>query len=862
MGSTSQITILFVASDPSDTSRLRLGEEFREIKEKLQLAKLRDQFLLEARTSVRPKDIAQAIFDTAPTIVHFAGHGTKGGKLCFENDSTEVQTINPDAIASLFELVAQQVRCVILNACYSGIQADSIAQYIDYVIGMKQEIGDQAAITFAVGFYRALGSGRSIEDAYKFGVVELKLQGISEHLTPVLIKKNSALSNNSTTHSIGVKAIEEVDQLAFFDAPRFADQVLRTNLLSRLLRLAKSNPVVAIEGLAGSGKTYLASSFLEKYTKARSFDHVIWYDTQCDETMDDFLAHIEVKKNFTGLSIVSKCKELLSYLRNQNVLLVIDDFHQVEQTSFSTLINIASGYGKPASVILISRTYVDLIRNSPKIGHLEIRGFNIDETRQLLAIRGLRKIYNQTLEKLRIKTDGLPLAASLFVTLVKDFGRDPNDLLSGNILSSTRLRSWFNDVCSLVGNSETRLLKMLSACDRPFNIGIVRMACRYLSIAASDDIFGNLQRSYLVQTYTPYRWKIHKLISMFCFSQLNVTEKQKMHLEFARYYMRGFQIGKSGILHEQEFIWKIRACQHFQYAKKFDESAGILRDVAKTAKARGHCELFIQLSKIDLKENQNRNDWLIYDFAHCFFITGKLKESLEVVEPLLNNTSKNEDMNKWLAIVRLYVEILGSMGKYQIALNKLREATQNVDLSTVQRNILAHLSSIEVWLLTKLGEYQQAVKLSEFLLAEHVRFNNKLGAAVELTRLGIICQLNGLHKLAFDKLSHAVDLFKEINDRRAFAWSLSHLAISQLALGDCSRAINSLNEALQIKLDSGDCSVDYFEFLNNTKEEFANTEVLQLINSEIQRVSEILSNQFTLLNGTIIRDSMKEISNV
>ena len=55
----SVISILFLASDPSDASRLRLGEEIREIQEKLQLAKLRERFRLEQRMSVRPMDVSQ-----------------------------------------------------------------------------------------------------------------------------------------------------------------------------------------------------------------------------------------------------------------------------------------------------------------------------------------------------------------------------------------------------------------------------------------------------------------------------------------------------------------------------------------------------------------------------------------------------------------------------------------------------------------------------------------------------------------------------------------------------------------------------------------------------------------------------------
>lgn len=78
---------------------------------------------------------------------------------------------------------------MILNACYSDAQATAIADHIDYVIGMNQAIGDKAAIAFATGLYQALGADRTIEEAYKLGCVQIELQGIREHLTPVLIKK-------------------------------------------------------------------------------------------------------------------------------------------------------------------------------------------------------------------------------------------------------------------------------------------------------------------------------------------------------------------------------------------------------------------------------------------------------------------------------------------------------------------------------------------------------------------------------------------------------------------------------------------------------------------------------------------------
>jgi hypothetical protein len=184
-----RIVILFLAADPSDATRLRLGQELREIRERLQLSKYRERFVLDSRESARPGDMSQAILDLEPDILHFSGHGNSKGELCLENLQGEIHAVSSDALADLFELVANQVKCVVLNACYSETQAKAVSKHIRFVIGMKEAIGDNAAITFSNGFYKAVGANCSIHKAYRFGCAEIRLQGISEHLTPVFYGK-------------------------------------------------------------------------------------------------------------------------------------------------------------------------------------------------------------------------------------------------------------------------------------------------------------------------------------------------------------------------------------------------------------------------------------------------------------------------------------------------------------------------------------------------------------------------------------------------------------------------------------------------------------------------------------------------
>ena len=205
MTSSKAQTILILAANPKGTTPLRLDREVRDIQEGLQRSHHRDVFTLVQRWAVRPRDIQRALLEVNPQIIHFSGHGDGEKGLAFEDDAGNVKLINGAALAGLFELFVDQVECVVLNACYSEVQATAIVRHIPYVIGMNSAIGDPAALEFSVGFYDALGAGRSIEFAYKLGCSAIQMAGITESLTPVLKQKSSPVltaSENSNASTV------------------------------------------------------------------------------------------------------------------------------------------------------------------------------------------------------------------------------------------------------------------------------------------------------------------------------------------------------------------------------------------------------------------------------------------------------------------------------------------------------------------------------------------------------------------------------------------------------------------------------------------------------------------------------------
>ena len=188
------ITILFLAANPSDSTRLRLDEELREIDLALRSSEHRNRFDLRSHGAVRPRDLQHLLLRHRPTIVHFGGHGSSNSEILLQDDYGVGVPVRPDALRKLFRVLGDSIRCVILNACYSESQATVISDHIDCVIGMSSLISDQTAIRFASSFYQALGFGRDVKTAFDLGCNEVALAGIPEEDSPILIANRVAPS--------------------------------------------------------------------------------------------------------------------------------------------------------------------------------------------------------------------------------------------------------------------------------------------------------------------------------------------------------------------------------------------------------------------------------------------------------------------------------------------------------------------------------------------------------------------------------------------------------------------------------------------------------------------------------------------
>ncbi|MCI5211003.1 MAG: CHAT domain-containing protein, partial [Candidatus Electrothrix sp. ATG2] len=233
--------ILILSANPKNTARLRLDEEVREISRSLKQAKYGRLFTVRQAWAVGTRDLRRELLEHEPDIVHFCGHSEEEG-LLLENDQDEAVLVSSDGLAALFALCSEHVECVLLNSCYSCAQAEIISQHIPYVVGMSNRVFDKAAIEFAVGFYDALGVGKTIEESFRYGRNAIQMYRLSEEMSPVIHVRN-------VVSAPGKPRPKEADNATNLGRSPLSTPIMpMQNLPKRLITARQENKLIPIVG--------------------------------------------------------------------------------------------------------------------------------------------------------------------------------------------------------------------------------------------------------------------------------------------------------------------------------------------------------------------------------------------------------------------------------------------------------------------------------------------------------------------------------------------------------------------------------------------------------------------------------------
>lgn len=172
-----KLRVLFLAASPTDAARTTFGEELRKIGARVRAAKHRDAVELLPHLAVQPGDLQMLLLQEEPHVVHFSGHGSPKGELGLQAADGTTARVSSSALVGLLRILKDNIKVVVLNACYSEVQAQEASQHIDFVVAMASGVSEEGAVELAGAFYQALAYGRSVAQAFELARSELDLHG-------------------------------------------------------------------------------------------------------------------------------------------------------------------------------------------------------------------------------------------------------------------------------------------------------------------------------------------------------------------------------------------------------------------------------------------------------------------------------------------------------------------------------------------------------------------------------------------------------------------------------------------------------------------------------------------------------------
>jgi hypothetical protein len=630
-----------------------------------------------------------------------------------------------------------------------------------------------------------------------------------------------------------VDAAEAASETGVFDVPTLADVVPRDTAMDQLRKLCETNPVVAVEGLPGSGKTFLVADSLRLAENAAS---TLWYDAAAGSTLDDAMSWLASEVELSGMSDLSKAKELVHHLVVADRRLVIDDFHLARPGSFAPLLEAAGRTNRPVRVIVISRAYVDMPASIARAPRHTVSGLNSEEIAAMLALRGLDDAPQRWVRGLETKVAGLPLAVTLFASAVSEFGRDGDELLAGTMMGDDRLKALFNEVLAGLPDEGRRLLRFLSVASGPFDRAVVRMAANRLELQDREHAFESLQRAHLVESYTTSRWTVHQLIAAFSHAALSDPEIERFHSSFGNHYLRLGSEWPNQPLDDEVFAFRVTACRHLQSAGRHRDSQKLLSRLARTAKAHGHYDSFAGLCEVEL-DDPLRDPWMDYHYAHCCVILGDIAAAINVLGA--HPVEVVENSNLRLSQTRLHAEALLGVGQDKHALELLTQAQSSLE-HEVSAGVWAQAKGAEARIRLRLSQPAKVAAIATELLGQAQRNRDGLGAAIGFTHMGLARLAQQKPQEAMGSLEEAVERFRVEDHRRGLSWALAGLAQARIAVDGPVEAILPIRESLRIRADMAECSPEYLEFLQRLRSDFPFRETPALVLEETERVGRRL----------------------
>jgi hypothetical protein len=637
--------------------------------------------------------------------------------------------------------------------------------------------------------------------------------------------------------------IPEISDLqSMFKVPDFAKLLHRLKPLDDLFNMSSKHRVIVIDGIAGSGKKHIVAALQEKLLNSGRYKSIFWRRLEKGYKLIDLVNELDDKIKLNATSENARIAQFLEWLKSNQVVFILYNIEDADDASFLELFETITMGGNENAVFILLRNNQGVFKSIPIKCQMQLSTYSLDEVVAFAELSDIRIDEDQA-QKIREISVGLPFYIDLLLQICQIFKSDPGYQKKKDSYIAQleyKLDSW----CRFLSIEDKDLLQILSLFKRDFSTSDYITLGERLQLTDTEASFKRISDAHLVSHDNNDVWHIIRPVAEFYSNKYNIKEHRRLHEIIANYLLLTITPTDLFNFSNAQLVEQTRCLLHFQKAQKFEKSTPFLIFLIPLLKRNNFYPLLYTLLQTEIQNNPSADHWIRWHLSHCCLILGKRNECLENISICLNLShqwhKKKFDLPSsrtfYIKSQVLFAELVSATVSNETAANIVIETLSSVDPSDLEWHIRSQSLSALSGFYEKLGDFVKSDKINETIHTED-KAGSRHTLAISFTHRGIDQYNLTNFTFAEELLNKAEELFRDVNDRRGWAWCSSHLILCQLQL-DEKVFSTTINEIINIRQEGQNFDSEYQVWLKTLVEKISDSKMLPKLNRELELVTE------------------------
>jgi len=596
----------------------------------------------------------------------------------------------------------------------------------------------------------------------------------------------------------------------------------RRQELEKIDEFLKDSSALAITGCRSTGKSTLASMYLDRIEKIGKFAGIYW--RKVDETIDisdvvgSFFMLIGKPIKDVGRY---KGEDLLNLLFRELTVapyfLVLDNFeilldpntNKPIKPGFSDVVEMGNKRGGISRIIFTSWE-CPASKNGIRPNCYNIGGLDDPAAIQLLRQQGLTEPEDELKSAIKL-SGGHPLALILLVQLVKGDGETLSSILADDTLWMGEGGEVATNILDKVykerlNEDERKLLQYVSLYRVPVPLEAIVISAddpNWTGAKVERTALSLKRKSLLQKTGENYRGE--SLIAIYAYNKL--ADRVERHKLACQYYL-DLPLPENRAKKE-EVQSLIEAHHHACMAEEYDRAVGIIYDynLHKDLDRWGNCRTLIELYAGVLPKDHFRGEPLLDSLATHSGVLGNLGiayRNLGQVEKAIEYHESALAISRGIEDRRGEEANLGGLGNAYSVLGQVEKAIKYYEDALVILKGIGDGCSGWKWLgnlgnaYSDLGQVAKAIEHYGDSLVIARKIEDRRGEGANLGNLGNAYRALGQVEKAIEYYEDVLVISKETGDRRVEGNTIGSLGLAYRDLGQVEKAIEHYGDSLVI----------------------------------------------------------------